>query len=175
MQSKRLEAALGGDLSKINALHLSRLEAHVTEAVVSGPAARRIQSRKREAMATPTLREVRIGTSAAHLAAAKWQHAATCLPETPSQRQLSEVMAVQIEAQAVIMDAEDLRAVLKSGAATSLADGRSDRTCFGSCPYPASSGRNRDVKDRIIGPFDTAAGSSGTGHSRRRCARTSSK
>ncbi len=111
MQPKRLDAALGGDLSKINALHLARLEAHVKEAVVSGPASRRVRSRKREAMVTPTLREVRIGASAAQLAAARWQHAATCLPEKPSPKQLNEVMAVQMEAQAAMMEAEDLRAV----------------------------------------------------------------
>jgi hypothetical protein len=111
MQAKRLEAALGGDLSKINALHLSRLEAHVKEAVVSGPASWRVRSRKREAMSTPTLREVRIGASAARLAGAKWRHAATCLPEAPSPRQLNELMAAEIEAQAASMQAEDLRAV----------------------------------------------------------------
>lgn len=45
-------------------------------------------------------------------------------------------MAVQIEAQAAMMEAEDLRAVYGSGTAMSVADGRPNRACFNPNPRP---------------------------------------
>ena len=114
---KRIRAVISGDLGAMNMLHLGRLEAAAGKAFVSRPASERVRREKRAAMPTPTLREVRIASTAARLAEATYQHTLTCLPELPSINQQRAVGKAQIEADIARWNAEDSEAVYRERSA----------------------------------------------------------
>lgn len=115
---KRIQAAMDGDLSKVNPLQVSALEQRVGHSLFFEPWVARMDARRRARLPTPSVKEVQIAASANLLAAAEASHQALLLPEKPSPKQLEALRRTLMKAQTAASHAADLRIVFdeRSGA-----------------------------------------------------------